>query len=80
MQVPVVHGRGAGAPSRSHIIRVQSDESVDERVRQEADMLGKADGAGPAATPEPAAVLDVEPDDGARRTWWRAQSEGLVAV
>jgi hypothetical protein len=77
MQVPVLHGRGAGAPSRSHIIRVRSDESVDERVRQEAD---KADGAGPAATTEPAAVPDVEPDDGARRTWWRVQSEGLAAV
>jgi hypothetical protein len=68
MQVPAVHGRGAGAPSRAHIMRVQSDERVDERVRQEADKLGKVDGAGPAATPEPAAVLDVEPDDSARRT------------
>jgi hypothetical protein len=33
-QLPVVHGRGAGASSRLHIIRVRSDESVDERVRQ----------------------------------------------
>jgi hypothetical protein len=30
-------------------------------------MLGEAGSAGPTATPEPAAVLDVKPDDGARR-------------
>jgi hypothetical protein len=58
MQVPVVHGLGACASSRSHIIPVRYDA---------ADMLGEAGGAGPSATAEPAAVLNVKPDDGARR-------------